>query len=614
VAGPSVVVRVLGDLKGLGDSFTAAGKTASGAASRIHGAFSSALGTLNSTGVLGPFGEALAGIDEAIGKVSEHGKDIGKAMLGVGGALVGIGAGLQAIGSKDQAAHQQLQAAVEATGKAYDGYEGDVEKAIKQQEKFGTTANVTQDALRTLTQATGDPKKALDLLGTAANLAAAKHEDLNTAAGQLGKTYNGATKLLKDFGVSAAPKAATATKALESATKQATAADELAQKAKQRLADLVARDQGAGKLTIAQQQALRNAQQAVTDATGKAVAAHGKLTAAQQTATLAAKGQQTTMDALSQKLSGQASAAADTFSGHLEAIKAKLEDGAAAFGQKYGPAITAAGAAMTGLGAVIETATAINDAFAASEALSLGPILLVIAAVVALGAAAYLIYRNWNTIWTAMKAIVADVWNWIKANWPLLLGILLGPIALAAALIYKYWDQIRAGIAAVINWIRANWPIIVDILLGPVGIAITQIVEHWQGFLAFFRGIPGAIAGAASGMFDSVWEAFRNVVNRIIDGWNSLHFGIPSIDTHIPGIGKIGGESVGTPHIPRLAQGGLITADGLIYAHAGEAITPAPDVGRKGPAVVVQQATFTTELDVEAFMRKAAWAAKTAGL
>ena len=79
------------------------------------------------------------------------------------------------MGSKDQAAHQQLQAAVEATGHSYDQYSEQVEATIKSQEKFGTTADVTQGALRTLTQATGDPTKALDMMGTAANLAAAKH-------------------------------------------------------------------------------------------------------------------------------------------------------------------------------------------------------------------------------------------------------------------------------------------------------------------------------------------------------------------------------------------------------------------------------------------------------
>ena len=158
---PSIVVRVLGDLKGLQSAFTASSKTASSAASNIHGAFSSMLGTLNRTGVLGPFGDSLAAIDESLDRIGEHGKTVGKVMLGVGGAATGVGIALQAVGSKDQAAHQQLQAAVEATGASYDDYDKKIEAAIKHQEKFGDTANQTQDALRVLTQATGSPTKAL---------------------------------------------------------------------------------------------------------------------------------------------------------------------------------------------------------------------------------------------------------------------------------------------------------------------------------------------------------------------------------------------------------------------------------------------------------------------
>ena len=121
--------------------------------------------------------------------------------VGVGGALAGVGIGLQAIGSKDQAAHQQLQAAVEATGASYDDYERQVEAAIKTQEKFGDSADQTQDALRILTRPPNSPTKALHLLSTATDLAAAKHESLSDAATSLGKVYNGNTRLLKEFGI-----------------------------------------------------------------------------------------------------------------------------------------------------------------------------------------------------------------------------------------------------------------------------------------------------------------------------------------------------------------------------------------------------------------------------
>jgi len=627
MAGPSIVVRVLGDLKNLEQAFTSSGKKASSAASTIHGAFSSMLGTLNRAGLLGPFGESLSAVDESLDKISEHGKTIGKVMLGVGGALTGVGLGLQAIGSKDQAAHQQLQAAVEATGKSYDDYEKKIEAAIKHQERFGNTANQTQDALRVLTQATGDPTKALQLLNTATDLAAAKHEDLGTAATQLGKVYNGNAKLLKEFGITVT-KAGNIQKGLTTATKQAQAADKALASAKQHLADIEALDAGKKKLTVAEAIRLRDAQQKVKDATQTAVGAHQRLAAATEAAKNATKNQGSAVTELSAKLHGQAAAAADTFACHMNAIKARVEDAAATFGQKYGPAITAAGAATTLAGGAMETASAISktfkkvteasttateaataatDAATVSEGLALGPILLIIAAIGALVVAAYLIYRNWNTIWKAMKAVVLDVWNWIKTNWPLLLSILLGPITAAAYQIYRHWGEITAGAAAVLRWFATTWGTVTGYITAPFVSAWQAIARVWDGVIGWFSRLPGQISRLASGMWDGILGAFRGMVNGIIDIWNGLHFQLPKINA---GPIHIGGETIGVPHIPHLDQGGLITRSGIVYAHAGEAISPAP--GRTGPAVIINDAHFSSDVDIETFMRKTAWYVQTA--
>ena len=704
MAGPSILVRVLADITSLGKSFEKAESKAVSAAKGIHEGFSEALDALNKTGVLGAFGDSLDTVNEAVGHVIDHVKEIGPALAGVGTGLVAAGVGLQTLGSKDKAAHQQLQAAVAATGHSYDTYEKQVEAAIKTQEKFGYSADQTQDALRILTQATNDPAKALQYLSTASDLAASSHESLTAAATQLGKTYNGSTKLLKQFGVAAGTTAKQATSALEKATTAATSADEKAVAAKQKLADLQGRldggnkvaavstagvtaaqdrlakseehlsdleavDAGKKKLTISQQLALQHAHEAVTRAVGAVTAAQskysqeqtaanskGKLTVAQQqqlrdaeakvsataataraahqnlaaaqaAAGKAAHTQGDEMTSLSQKLHGQASAAADTFAGHIDAIKAHLEDVASTFGQKYGPAIETAGKVMAGFGAVLTTTKAISEAFTTakktetaateaatvatdaatvSEGLALGPILLIILAIAALGAAAYLIYRNWNTIWKGMKAAVLDVWNWIKSNWPYLLGILLGPIALAAAAIYKNWDSIKTGAKAVLGWFETTWTTVTGYITAPFVAAWQAIARGWDSVVGAIAGLPGRIASAASGMWNGILAAFRGMVNGIIDIWNGLHFQLPKVNV---GPIHIGGETIGVPHIPHLAQGGLITRSGIVYAHAGEAITPAP--GRSGPAVVVQNASFNSAVDVETFMRKAAWVVQT---
>ena len=472
--------------------------------------------------MLGPFSGALSGVDQALQQIEQHGKNVGLAMIGVGGALAGIGVGLQQVGSKDQAAHQQLQAAVAATGKSYEDYASQVEAAIKHQENFGNSAADTQNALQTLTQATGDPTKALDLLNTASDLAKAKHEDLASAAEQLGKAYNGSGRILKEYGI---------------ATKDLTGH------------------------TITH-----------TEAVG----------------------------ILSQKLSGQASAAAATFSGHLDAIKTKVEDQVAVFGSKYGPAITGAGAAMAGLGAAIEVtktvtgllkdqqilATVATNAQTAAQwllnvAMEANPVLLIVLALVLLVAGIIEAYQHIAIFRTAIDDV--------------------GKVCAAV------FATIVGAASAAFGWLQQNWPLVLAILAGPFGLAILEIQRHWSDIEGFLRSLPGKVSSAVAGMWDGIAGGFKAVLNEVIGAWNLLHFKTPDVDIFGH---HIGGVDIGMPAIPKLAQGGLITSDGLIYAHAGEAITPAP-AGLGGPAVQIDHATFATELDVEAFMRRVAWVTST---
>jgi hypothetical protein len=595
MAGPSVAVRVTADTTAAGKAMGDVASTGASAASKLHSAFGSALAALNTSGVLGPFGEALGGINEAIGAVAEHAHEIGPAMLGVGTALAGVGLGLQALGSKDQAAHQQLQASVQATGKDYDDYAKQVDEAIKHQEKFGDSSSQTQDALSKLTQATHDPQVALNLLGEATDLAAAKHESLGTASVALGKVYDGNTKLLKQYGI-------------------------------------------------------------VLDA-------HTKLTADGKTGT----------QALADVLKGQATAAADTFSGKLSAMKTHFEDMAATIGQKYGPALTGVGSVMAGVGAAIEVVQALNlssvaawlaDAAAAAAAavaenLALLGIPILIAAVVA--GIAWMV-----THWGQVKDAVMDAYNWIKDNWPLLLAILTGPFGVAALEIYKHFDDIKAVVGDAVGYITTVWSGLVGFLASVVG-AIAYyvsvpwhaasdaaaavagaIINAWNGVAGFFAWITGIIAyylslpwhvasdqaGAVAnavvaawngvlnffhgfyndvaGIFSSVGSAIYNGIAAGINGirglWNStlgaVHFSIPS---WVPGLG---GDSFG---FPSMATGGIVTSPtvALIGEAGPEAVIPLGKGLNTGPAVVIQQANFSTELDVESFLRRAAWAVQT---
>lgn len=215
-------------------------------------------------------------------------------------------------------------------------------------------------------------------------------------------------------------------------------------------------------------------------------------------------------------------------------------------------------AAIWGVNAATEAWTVAQGAF--NTVMALNPVVLVIAAVVGLGVAIYEAYQHFGPFHDAVDAawrILQTGFNWVKDNWPLLLGILTGPIGLAVVAITTHWDTIKSGFTGVKNWIG----------------------ERIGDVVGFFTGLPGRIASAASTMWDGIKAAFKNTLNAVIGLWNELK--IPSF--------KIGGWKVGPvtlptidtpavnfPNIPPLMDtGGIIQGPGVFaVGPIRERVTP----------------------------------------
>ena len=154
------------------------------------------------------------------------------------------------------------------------------------------------------------------------------------------------------------------------------------------------------------------------------------------------------------------------------------------------PIILAIVAAFTAWAGIMKVIAIVSD---------MNPWTLAIMAVIAV---VVLLVEHWKTVervakdvFKAVEHAIEDAFNWVKSNWPLILGVLLGPIALAAALIYKYWHQITAGIADVIDWVKSHWELILEILTGPVGLAIVFIKNHWTQIVDIFKSVLDRVTG-----------------------------------------------------------------------------------------------------------------------
>lgn len=192
------------------------------------------------------------------------------------------------------------------------------------------------------------------------------------------------------------------------------------------------------------------------------------------------------------------------------------------------------------------------------------PVTWIIAGIIALVAAGYLLYKNWDKIKEKTAPLRAAIADLIDKYW-----FLLGPIGYvlkAGRLIYKNWDVIKEkGLElkdAVVEMV-AKW------------------VENWDEFKTKSSEILGKSFDWIEGKWTSVKDAGMEVIDFFIEAYNK-------IDGIFSGIGNkisTGWNSTksffgfGTPNneIPGYATGGIVTAPTLAMIGEGgssEAVIP----------------------------------------
>ena len=498
-----------------------------------------------------------AGVKDAVDDVEGTGSKIkdwaGKAALAIGGAfavdkVVEFGKASIDAAAEDAKAQAILAQTLKNTAGATDAQVASTEKAITAMSKhYAVADDDLRPALGNLVRATGDVTKSQDLMQVALDASAGTGKDLNTITLAMGKAAQGSTGGLQKLGIATKDAAGhTLTADQVFANMAATFKGEAG----------AAADSTAGKMANAKIQ-------------------FGEFQEQIGTYLLPVIG--TLASFFTDTLIPAISGLSDWVAQHKDLILAAFIGFATVVAAVVIPAFIT--------WAITAGAAAIATLAAAAPFIALG---VVIAGV------ALLIIHNFDTIkavaetvWNAVLGTIKTVWNWVHDNWPLLLAIITGPIGLAVLAITRHWDDIKAGATAVWQWIK----------------------DKFNDLVSFFTGLPGRLSKTFAGMWDGILNAFRSVINGVIDLWNKLHFTLPKID--LGPLGSIGGGTVGVPSIPHLAQGGLMTSSGLVFAHAGEVITPAPAAARSGPVVHIENASFSDQVDVDVFMARVAWSART---
>lgn len=135
--------------------------------------------------------------------------------------------------------------------------------------------------------------------------------------------------------------------------------------------------------------------------------------------------------------------------------------------------------------------------------MNMNPIVRVITVSLLLAAGLKMLYERSETFRNAVQWLwdkIKSTFDWVRANWPMLLTILTGPFGIAVAVIAKNWDKIKAGASTLKDWLKAAWNGVGSALAAPFQAAwgiIKPIVDKIQSAVDLVRSmLPGGTSAA----------------------------------------------------------------------------------------------------------------------
>lgn len=200
---------------------------------------------------------------------------------------------------------------------------------------------------------------------------------------------------------------------------------------------------------------------------------------------------------LADTLKGRAEANADSFGGKMREIRAWTDNAASSLAEQYGPAITTAGAALTGLAAITEIASAANVKNAAST---------VAAKAAQIGSA------------VATGVATAAQWAWNVALNANPIGLIIIAIAAFVGAILWLWNNVdwfRNGVTAAWEAIKTGWTWLWDNAIKP-GI---------DAFGAAFRWLWNSVLAPVTRFILNGFANLTDGIARFLDALSNIpHF------------------------------------------------------------------------------------------
>jgi phage-related protein len=299
---------------------------------------------------------------------------------------------------------------------------------------------------------------------------------------------------------------------------------------------------------------------------------------------------------LTKEFGGSAEAAGKTLPGQINILKESFSNLAGELVSMVVPALSkvtkflvenpgVAKAMAIGVLALAAALVVMNAALAVSAVVTGGlvaPILIVIGAIAAFIAIGVLLAKNWDVISKALatafgwiKTAAMDVFNWLKSNWPLLLGILTGPIGLAVVMIATHWSTVKAITQAAWNAVKG------------------ATNDAWNTVRSVVQSAVNAVSNAVTG----AWNAVRNATNA---AWGAVEAKVTGVISSVKGtLSAFAGWVSGFAH-------GALTAAVNAAAHVFDKITVGARAAVDGVKSAMNAIVSAVEAAVGAVGRAAA--------
>ena len=281
-------------------------------------------------------------------------------------------------------------------------------------------------------------------------------------------------------------------------------------------------------------------------------------------------------------------------------------------------------------------------------AMDANPIGAIVVGIAALIAALVLVVTHLHTtahVFDIFRHAVATAFDWIKAHWPLLLGIITGPIGLAVVFIVQHWHAIvdathqawsdivnflhnawsdivnglhsawsdmvnvvHSGWSSVISATHSAWSTVISVLHSAWSDIINAVSSGIRSVISFFTSLPGRITGALSALPGEMFSIGANILKGLLSGIESMVGSVVGEAEHIAS--DVGGAishalHIGSPsrvtfyHGQMVGQGlidGMSSMRPAVAAAAGRlAIAATP--GGYGSAAGAAGQTLTLKLD-----------------